>query len=509
MSCGGFRTKEQKVIAVILGLILVLLIWIIVASVSREVRYNEQAVMAENYLNAGSYEQAVKAYQEALEVKGSDQEALSIGLAKAYAGLKEYDKALEVLHTGYQKKSTQKLKETIEDINAAKKDYEFLQSISSADVYFANEEYDKAIAEYEEAKLIKSKDITSYQGIANSYIKMNKYDLAKEEVLEGIEVTKSEALKELLTTIDFYLYKEEYDALVVQAEEYLVQENYNEGIAKCKEAILLLPEEAAAYKTLAQIYVNQANYNAALLLLREGANKSENKELEEMLLSVAELKVSKEQKQIILADLFQALKESDIDDILSIMRRDEYQILIKADEPVFYEAGEGTPSKNIGLIINEDGSLYYGNIINGMKKGIGTYFMRTSNSYGMGYYYYEGEWNNNFPNGVGKTVDVQMNKKESNTLYEDMTVTSGTFYKGLEDGSMEKRFYRNGEETGSLSYLAKKGIPIPVDGSDSLTAKKAYSIGAIFKEEVRTDQDYMVEPHTIFGVKPYLSEKNK
>jgi hypothetical protein len=61
-----FRTKERKVIGVILGAVLIILLGIVISGASDGKQQLEKAVMAENYLNAGSYEEAVKAYQEAL-----------------------------------------------------------------------------------------------------------------------------------------------------------------------------------------------------------------------------------------------------------------------------------------------------------------------------------------------------------------------------------------------------------------------------------------------------------
>ena len=195
MLYGGFRTKERKIIAVILGMVIIAAVWMIAGAHDKDERPTEQAVMAENYLNTGSYEEAVKAYEEALEQKGNDQEALCIGLSDAYVGLKDYDKALEVLHSYYDKLSTEKLKKKIEEVNSAKTDYEFFQSISRADVYFSNKEYDKAISEYEKAKLIKSKDIQSYQRIAQAYIKQEEYDKARNEVIEGYEGNTKRGIK--------------------------------------------------------------------------------------------------------------------------------------------------------------------------------------------------------------------------------------------------------------------------------------------------------------------------
>ena len=66
------------------------------------IRYEEKAVMAKEYLEAGNYEEAQEAYLEALSMDYGDKELMSIGLAEAYAGMHEYDKALEVLRNRYE-----------------------------------------------------------------------------------------------------------------------------------------------------------------------------------------------------------------------------------------------------------------------------------------------------------------------------------------------------------------------------------------------------------------------
>src|SRR5690606_11864529 len=115
------------------------------------------------------------------------------------------------------------------------------------DIYYSKQEYDKAISEYENAKLIKSKEVTSYQKIAESYVKMGKYELAKEEIQEGLAITQSEKLNQILDIVNGHLLKQQYDNIIAQAEEFIFQENYNDGILKYQEAMQLLPKEARAY----------------------------------------------------------------------------------------------------------------------------------------------------------------------------------------------------------------------------------------------------------------------
>ncbi len=509
MLCGVFRTKERKVIAAILGIVII--IFIVISTSSREKRIDEQAVMAENYLNAGSYEQAVEAYEKALFMKDSDQEALSIGLADAYVGLEDFDKALEVLRACYQKISTVKLEKKIEEVTSAQMDYDFHQSISRADVYFSNKEYDKAISVYEEAKVIKRKDIVSYQKIAQAYIEQGKYELAREEVLEGIEITSKDELKELLVTIDTYLLEEDYNTLVAQADEYTYQENYEDGIDQYKEAINLLPNQPAAYKALAQIYIEQKQYDTAVSLLTDAVELTQDEELRELLTTATELKEEAEEREGVLSELYQAMKDKKIDQVLAVMDTKIFKEEIASDAPVYYGTDEGDISKGEGIIIYNEKQVYYGDIVNGIKKGKGVYFMCTDNSKGIGYYYYEGEWSNDIPNGTGSVTKVSTELNKDNSSYTLKIVTQGIYYHGLEDGTMKKYIYENDVETGRVSYLAQNGIPLSKGTANRVPsptpATSSYSIGEVYQGDTATGREYLAEPGAIWGVEPFIRSK--
>ncbi|MDF2942891.1 MAG: hypothetical protein K0S01_1749 [Herbinix sp.] len=503
---GAFRTKEGKIIAAILGLIVIIIGVFISFNYSGNKQFVEQAVMAENYLKAGSYEQAIDAYKKALSIKDSDQQLLSIGLSDAYVAMNDYDSALEVLRSCYQKTSGIKIKEKIEEVTTAKTDYEYLQSISRADVYFTNKEYDKAITEYEKAKLIKSKEVTSYKRIAEAYIEIGEYNLARDEIVEGQALTQSKDLIELLTKVDSYLLKEQYDTMVEQAAEYIYQENYKDGIAKYEEAILLLPEEAMAYKGLAETYLTQKKYSKAVFLLQDTIKHIKNDDLENLLEEVTSIKEAEDQRKNILSELFHALEDRDVEKIIAVLSLEVFQEKIAVNTPIYYGLGEGDFPKDYGMVIYDSENVYFGDIRQGIKKGTGIYF--TINSKEQGYYYYDGKWNNDIPNGVGKTVEELVQINEDNEEFVSKTVTEGIYYNAFENDTMNKYFYVNGEETGRLVYSAKNGVPIPMNTQSNQpvpsTTSEAYIIGPLFLEDQPTGEYYSVEPKTIWGVKTFM-----
>ena len=97
MLLGIFRTKVGKILTVVFALTVIIAVILIFKGFHAGDRYEDQAVMAERYLREGNYTQAADAYLKALSMKENDQEKLTLGLAEAYAGAKDFDSALEVL----------------------------------------------------------------------------------------------------------------------------------------------------------------------------------------------------------------------------------------------------------------------------------------------------------------------------------------------------------------------------------------------------------------------------
>lgn len=503
---GVFQTKEGKIIAAILGLIVLTIGIFVLSNYTGNKHFVEQAVMAENYLKSGSYEQAIDAYTKALTMKNSDQQLLSIGLSDAYVAMNKYDTALEVLRTCYQKTSGIMIKEKIEEVTSAKTDYDYLQSISRADVYFSNKEYDKAIVEYEKAKQIKSKDVTAYKRIVDAYLKIGEYDLAREEVVEAQAITQCDNLEDVLASVDTYLLKEQYDTTVEQASEYILQENYKDGIAKYEEAILLMPTEAAAYKGLAETYLMQGKYNKAVLLLKDVLYQISNKELTNLLEEATAIKEEEDQRNSILSELYQALKDREMDKINAVLEMEFFQEKMAVDAPIYYGRGQGDILKDYGMIIYDSENVYFGDIKNGIKRGSGIFF--TCNTKEQGYYYYEGEWKNDIPNGVGKTEEVKVLVNDSGEEYVSKVVTEGHFNNAMEKDTMMKYFYVNGEETGRVEYVVQNGVPMPM----TLQSNQAYPeiegtgyiIGMLYLDDQPTGEFYSVEPKTVWGVKTFM-----
>jgi len=509
-----FRTKEGIIITIIVVFSIIIISLLAVYGYVRKKSFMEQAVMAENYLNAGNYELAVEAYKKALSKNGSDKQLLTIGLAQAYAGLDEYDKALEILRAYYMKSPEIEIKEKIEEITSRKTDYEFSQVISRAEVFYSKKEYEKAILEFEKAKQIKSKDSTPYKRIAEAYILLGEYEKARDEVIEGQEITGDDKLKDTLSMVNRYLNKEQYDMLMSQAAEYILQENFKDGEKKYLEAINLLPYEAAAYVELANIYISQGKYDEALRLLSDANFYDYNQEVIDVYNRAMELKTVSDEKNKVINSLISALKKRDFNTVRTIMASsffienivDETAVYIntKKEAPVETDEEANTVVDGTNLIIYDRYRLYYGNIQSGRRNGEGIYLKLSEKSKDKSYSYYDGEWSRNQPNGSGRYVEVKAYVDDEGKERENKTKTEGGFINALEDGSMTKYFYIDSREVSRLSYNAKDGVPLPLPrtGNSSYPEPKEgyYIIGELYVDNAPSGEYYSVRTGTLWGV---------
>jgi tetratricopeptide (TPR) repeat protein len=507
---GVFRTKEGRRIAATFLLLVIITGVFIYNSVKVNHQYQEKTVMADKSLKEGNYEQAIEAYLSALSLKDSDREFLTIGLAEAYVGLTEFDQALKVLRDSYQKTPGIAIKEKIEDVTARKTDYEYLQIISRADIYFTNEEYDKAIIEYEKAKLIKSKEETSYRRIAESFMNKGDYNSAQKEAQEGLALTQNSELKSLLQEIEAYLKIEQYDIMVSDADEYIYQENYEDGIRKYQQAIKLLPKESQAYTGLAQTYLDLGEYKKAMVLLESALKNVQNDELYNLYDKAVAYVEEIEARASILNEIYEGVNQLDMQLLINLLNSDSYKDRIAPEIPIYYGA-QGIGEKIVdgyGLVIYENEAIYSGQFSNEVRKGIGTYFMLTT-QYGYGsFYYYHGVWSNGLPNGEGTTVEEIGYTDKEGKQHMKKTVTEGIYYNGVENGSMHKYLYLDGVETGNVEYTAHNGIPTPMKGDQRQTVPnlngEPYDIGRLYLNGKSTGEYYKAVPGAIWGVKLFI-----
>ncbi|NLL00096.1 MAG: hypothetical protein GX271_05465 [Clostridiales bacterium] len=474
------------------------------AYISRK-RYEEQTVMAQDYLEAGSFKEAQEAFQKALSMKYGDKEILSIGLAEAYGGVHDYDKALEVLRNRYEVKKTTAVKEKIEEITTRKSDHRFYQLISYGDTYFSNGEYMKAIDEYEKAKMIKSKEEISYIKIVESYIAMDRYDLAEEEINDSLALVESEKLVSMLNRVERRLKEIKYDEILLMASEYIYQENYEEAFTNFNEAIRLIPEIDTAYNQMAELYILLKDYDTAKSLLQNYLRSNRSKASEDILHKANELIKQRKEKEKILNELYTALSVVDIDTITNITKDSFFIDTIAGNAPYYYSpSGNMDSNMSYGMLISDKNKLYAGGFRDGMREGMGIQFVVKLKDKDFAWYYYQGEWNKDMPSGMGKTVEDSYEKDKEGKWQRITTETTGMFLYGLENGTMQKTIHVDGIEK-KINYIAIEGVPKEYfdENGQAIKAESPnhYVIGQVYVNDSPSGEYYSVEKGTRYSVK--------
>ena len=223
------------------------------------------------------------------------------------------------------------------------------------------------------------------------------------------------------------------------------------------------------------------------------------------------MKEENDERKNILSKLQEALEDRDITTIIALMQLDTFKEKLAGDEPVTYHTlTEGNKLNQVMIIYNEK-QIYFGSIKNGIRSGNGIFFTIPGKKNNKEYYYYDGDWSKDIPNGKGKTMEVIQRAEEGKTTIYG-TATEGSYLNSYENGSMIKHFYINGVRTGTLTYTAQSGIPLPLtneDGEQITNNKEADGniIGILTKEDLLIGEYYVVDSKTVWGVKPFLNKK--
>lgn len=113
------RAKKKYGLFLLLGLLAILAIgaavWFLFFGKGGSGRAGEQLRLGNRYLEEMDYEQAVVAFTKAIEIEPKEVDAY-IGASKAYAGLKSYWDALEVLDAGYVQTKAAEIAERGKDV---------------------------------------------------------------------------------------------------------------------------------------------------------------------------------------------------------------------------------------------------------------------------------------------------------------------------------------------------------------------------------------------------------
>lgn len=449
---------------VIIGIVLFcfLSLFIGVLSVKRYQKRQFQAAydQACTYYSEENYEEAINFYQKALNYPSNSEFEIVIKLSNAYIELEEYDEAAELLQAYYDKTKSKEIRNKVEQTIDLLIDSEYEATIDRGNKYSQAQEYNKAVREYLRAYRLKPENEKALELIIAAYLDNSEIEKARQALEEAREQCTQEVYKKLRKEIDLAAVKEQYNALLEEADESFYNESYEECFKIYRKAVQLLPYERDAYNAIVNAYIALQKYDKAIETIKNYEAQYKYSELEHILDRIEEEKETQDMISGLLKKIYYALSDGDIEELISILYGDDYRSYIKEGTTYYYNAVEKRASTQIpvkkGLIIYGSGYIYGGHFSNGKRSGRGRYFGLTTDA--LGYLLYTGEWKEDLPNGEG-VLNTVMQVPYNNQQQQFVVTVQGTYRNGFEDGMMRRDFYLGTSYFGSLEYNCAAGTP--------------------------------------------------
>lgn len=169
-----------------------------------------QLILGQKYIEDCDYEQAIVAFNRAIEIDEKCVEAY-LGLAETYIRMGEFDKALEIVEKGYELTEDAGLQEYIDMIQSENisqpdgkgakimpKNEELTNQLNLGQKYIEDCDYEQAIVAFNHAIEIDERCVEAYLGLTETYIRMGEFDKALEIAEKGYEMTGDAGLQEYI-----------------------------------------------------------------------------------------------------------------------------------------------------------------------------------------------------------------------------------------------------------------------------------------------------------------------
>lgn len=446
---------------------------------------------ATTFMAEGNYEKAIQLFYTAYKYTSEYQDDIIIYLADAYIQLEEYDEAVELLQSYYDKTKLvsirKKLNDTVDDMIQ----YEYTMNIERGKKYEQNREYKKAIQEYSKAYRLQPESSEALEYIIDTSILNADIEYAKKILNECKDQHTNTIVNKLAQKIVQAELKMQYNRLLDEADELFLNESYPECFQKYEEAIQKMPYEIEAYTLLANTYIKLQKYEQAIERIKQYKNAYQYGKLQETLRWIKEEKKKDETLVVLLKKLYDECISLDTDIIYETVHSKQYKKNINEGTTYYYNAITKRVTTKIpvnkGLIIYGSGAIYAGEFYKGKRNGTGAYYIQTDDS--LKHAFYHGYWRNDLPNGEGDLISVRK-LTIMDELKEYVVTVKGNYKNGYEHGIMKGSISLETISYGSFHYVCVEGIPQPVHPKYPYNEKQnglTYTIG-----EVNTDEGMIV-----------------
>lgn len=367
-------------------------------------RLSRQLDLGNRYLENEQYEEAVLAFERAIDIDDRNMEAYA-GAVEAYIG-----------------KGSQEELETFYDRTLA--------VIAELDEEFMAQNMEDIVSIYLAADRVYGADPRKViQILEEGYAKTG----ANEEIRDYLIQAYLQAAKDAAAAASYE------DALVMYDRLLELGSTNAETIGDLCNCL----------NKYIDVLLESRQYDRIRALAEKYRNVANGVDFDAILARVAELEKLDAENRAFMQNVYDLMAAEDYEG-LSGPYYFEKEKAFEGDRYIYFpDDNESASGIGAGVYIDNGYlSYYYGTIENGERKGTGTEFWGMSDG---SYSVFKGEWDKDAPNGTGVEADVFSNDGYSK-------VSSGTLKNGLWDGDVTVLMTDDGQEF-DLSFRAENGIP--------------------------------------------------
>lgn len=393
-----------------------------------ENRLQRQLDLGNKYLEEGQYEAAALAFEQAITIDERCMEAYAGGL-EAYLGAG--------------------------DVSGAREFYDrTLAMLSSLDETFAAENRESIVGLYLSVDQVYGDDVDRLTEILEeAYALTGEDSRIKDKLVEtyigiGKEKTQGGAYEEALTVYDRLL---ELDSANTETID---------GLCGCLNKYI-------------DVLMKEKRYDEIRALAEKYRDVATGVDFASVLAKITELEKIEAENRAFMKKVYDLMAAEDYEAMHEVDGSEEAAAFVERmeDDRYLYVPDGSDTLNGVGAGVYQFGEggyyFYYGDYVNGERKGNGTDFMNEGDG---GYQVFTGVWDKDAPNGEGTKTRIEGLSTNGNGMRYDSVIT-GTLVDGLWDGQVNA-ILTDGNDRGSydLSFNAVRGIPT-VDKTEEFIAK--------------------------------------
>ena len=358
------------------------------------------------------------------------------------------------------------------NVQSAQRQREYDEHIKAAEKYLTELDYEQAIAEYTLAYEIEpSEEVLdaleqTYLVYAQTYVDAGDYERAISILEEGYARIGRGSLQEKIEESQSiilaaqYVDAADYGAALEIYDRLLEQNGENDKIQSDVGGCL----QGGCLQAYLDLLIDQGRYDEAKRLIEKNQGKVHNVDFQTFLDRIAEYERVEAEKLAFLQKVYDLMAAGNYREMRNVDGSEEADAFMSGMESDFAiyvpEGNDSRTGMGAGVYRLGAGRLYYyGNYENGSRSGTGACFI---NSVGGGYESFNGQWQNDAPNGAG-IININYGTLEgSENGYSG--IYSGNLVNGLFDGAVDYKVYW--DNTYDLSFTAVNGVP-----QEDVTAK--------------------------------------